>query len=461
MKYTRILNLASASLLVASCSPGFLDIKPDRQVVVPETVADCQTMLDNFNVMSSSSPHGIGIIGAGEYYITDAHHASFPIGPDLNYQKNAYTWEVTVYEGEETRTDWMLGYKRILQANVAIDVLMGLPVTEKESEGWATALGTALFHRAYNYFALAQLYCAVYDPQTASAALGLPLRVEADPTLKVKRSSLADTYTRICIDLAQAAELLPERANINIRPSRQAAYALFTRVMMQMGDYSAALEYGLRCLAIGDELIDFNDIDRGSSQPFPSWGIGNTEVLFYDRGDLQVRMNSTNATNMDTLLLASYPFNDLRLQTYFRIQSDRVIFKGGYDGGYAFNGLATDEVYLNAAECLARGNNLQQSLHYINKLLEKRYAKGTFVPYSSINQEEVMGIILEERKKELVMRGTRWPDIRRLNKEEQYRTTLRRVISGVEYVLEPGSPRWVWPIPVNVVNLGGYEQNAR
>src|SRR5690606_32175100 len=101
-----------------------------------------------------------------------------------------------------------------------IDVLEGLPAIEKQSGDWDIAFGTALFHRAYNYFALAQLYCSVYRPETASVALGLPLRIEADPTLKIKRSSLADTYTRICDDLMQAVELLPERTDINTRPSK-------------------------------------------------------------------------------------------------------------------------------------------------------------------------------------------------------------------------------------------------
>jgi len=454
-------TMAVATSLATACNAGFLDVKPDRQVVVPESVADLLALMDNLNLMAFRSPHGLGVIGAGEYYITDLHYESFSAGTEYNFQKNAYTWEAVIYEGGEQNTDWNDGYKRVLQSNVAIDGLKKISPSKNEQRAWETAMGAALFHRAYAYYSLAQLYCAAYDPSTAALVLGLPLRVEADPTLKIKRANLADTYALICDDLERAADLLPDRATaIKTRPSKQAAYALFTRVMMQMGNYAKARDYALQCLGIGDELIDFNEIDRSVNEPFPRWGIGNVEVLLYDNG-AALTMNSTNRTNMDTLLLKSYAPNDLRYETYFRIRSGRTVFKGGYDGVNDFNGLAMDEVYLNAAECLARENNLQQALHYLNRLLTTRHERGTFEPYESLDQEEVLALIIEERKKELVMRGTRWPDIKRLNKEDRFKTTLRRVVAGKEYLLEPNSPKWVWPIPLEAVSIGGYEQNPR
>lgn len=446
---------------MAACNSGFLDAKPDRQVVVPETVADFQALMDNM-LLADKSPHGLGTIGAAEYYLADKDYESFPTGPQYNFQKNAYKWETLIYEGGEQATDWSTGYARILQANVVIDGLGKISPGESEEKAWQTAIGTALFHRAYNYYALAQLYCGVYDPSTAASVPGLPLRVEADPTLKIKRASVADTYKLICDDLERAAEWLPNRGDdVKIRPSKQAAYALFTRVLMQMGDYATAKDYALRCLDLGDDLIDFNEIDRTAALTFESWGINNVEVLFFDRGDLLLLMTSQNRTTMDTLLLASYAPDDLRLEAFFRIRSGKMVFKGGYDGANAFTGLATDEVYLNVAECLARENDPQQALYYLNKLLATRYARGMFEPYESLDQEETLALILEERKKELVMRGTRWPDLRRLNKEDRFKTTLRRFVSGREYVLEPNSPKWVWPIPLEAVSIGGYEQNPR
>ena len=72
-----------------------------------------------------------------------------------------------------------------------------------------------------------------------------------------------------------------------------------------------------------------------------------------------------------------------------------------------------------------------------------------------------MNWILAERRKELVMRGTRWADLRRLNKEPKYATTLVRDLDAEQYELKPGSPKWVWPLPIEAIDNGGYDQNPR
>src|SRR5690606_10972867 len=152
----------------------------------------------------------------------------------------------------------------------------------------------------------------------------------------------------------------------------------------------------------------------------------------------------------------------LRRQAYFRDVSDRKVFKGSYRGGVAFfTGLATDEVYLTRAECAVREGDLETAYKDLNFLLSKRFDSDTFRPIAGLNRDELLEFVIKERRKELVLRGIRWEDLRRLNKEVAFQTTLIREVNGQRYELTPESARWVWPIPDNEISTGNIEQNRR
>jgi hypothetical protein len=78
-----------------------------------------------------------------------------------------------------------------------------------------------------------------------------------------------------------------------------------------------------------------------------------------------------------------------------------------------------------------------------------------------VDEEELLDFIVEERRRELVLRGVRWEDLRRFNKDPKRRVTLRRELHGEIYELLPESKKWVWPLPMEAVMLGGLEQNER
>src|SRR5690606_30895101 len=118
---------------------------------------------------------------------------------------------------------------------------------------------------------------------------------------------------------------------------------------------------------------------------------------------------------------------DLRKTLYFQKNGDdSYSFKGSYDGSAAFFiGLATDELYLIRAECSARSGNVADAMKDLNHLLEMRIKKDVFVPLLASNSESALDIILLERKKELLFRGTRWSDLRRLNNDPERMITIR------------------------------------
>ncbi len=455
-----------AAAVCGSCGREFLDEKPVARQRVPSTLADYLGLMDNTGVMNATS-HALGMMGSDEYFVADGVYGTFPVGVNYNYQKRAYTWEREIFEGNEVQLlDWNEGYKRILWANLALEGAEKLK--GQESEGEVDLLrGIALFHRAWNYYNLAQLFCAVYDAATAGSEDGLPLRLESDLTLSVQRSSLEATYTQILKDLEDALPLLPDRTETNFRPGKAAVHALLSRVYLQMGVYDKAVAETNEALRLHDELLDFNAIEQKPGLTFPPHGQGNAEVVFmasFNVNNTYTRMISYIVVNPDTLLLDSYEEGDLRFPLFFKPSGVRYQYSGSYNGAALtnyFTGLAVDELYLTRAECAVRLGRLEQGLADLNWLRKHRFESGSYTERSSTDADELLSWIIDERRKELVWRGTRWEDLRRLNKEPRFALTLTRVIAGETYTLPPGDNRYVWPIPVEAIEVGGYKQNPR
>jgi hypothetical protein len=58
------------------------------------------------------------------------------------------------------------------------------------------------------------------------------------------------------------------------------------------------------------------------------------------------------------------------------------------------------------------------------------------------------------------MRGTRWTDIKRLNKEGAG-ISLKRNVNGNSYILPANNLRFALPLPDDIVSLSGMQQNPR
>ncbi len=126
-----------------------------------------------------------------------------------------------------------------------------------------------------------------------------------------------------------------------------------------------------------------------------------------------------------------------------------------------FSGLATDEMFLIKAECLARKGRITESMDLLNGLLIRRWNKTkVYVPYIATGSADALRIVLLERRKELMMRGLRWMDVKRLNKEGA-NITFTRTLNGKLYQLSPNDLRFALPIPEDVISLSGMEQNKR
>lgn len=444
---------------MASCGKTFLDVRPDAAIVTPDKLSDYRAILDHgVGFFNSYSSHELGVIGSDEYIL----NAEIWGGLNQPYFKNAYLWRQDVYEGGPS-LDWNRAYERILIANMVIEGLDNIDKEQRHLSEWDELKGEALFHRGYNYYQLVQLFCEAYDSERAVNQLGLPLRREFDFSIKTPRSNLLETYDFIMEDLLNAAELLPDQAILKMRPSKWAANALLAKVHINLGNYELAVFFSDLVLDQSDDLIDFNSIDSDKvsidNLPFPTQGLDNKEVIFINSLSYINNVHITNYfINPDYLEL--YDQGDLRKEIYFVDYLGRKIFVGSYVGSIApFTGLAIDEILLIKSESLIRLNRIEEGVSFLNKLRESRFDVSRYEPISVQSQSQAIRIIIDERKRELFFRGTRWEDLKRFNKETEFATSLDREMEGELHRLEPFSDRWVWPLPDNAIDLGKYEQN--
>jgi tetratricopeptide (TPR) repeat protein len=377
-------------------------------------------------------------------------------------------WKTDIYGAVTTFSSWNDAYKRIFYTNLVLEGMEKIvPKNPTELIAWSQAKGSALFFRAYNHYLLSQLFCKTYDKTTAQSDLGIPLRLQSDINITSFRSTVQQTYEQIINDLKQALDLLPVSTPVNViykcRPTKVASNAMLARVYLSMDNYDSALVYSNKALGMYSYLMDFNNSAEVNTSPSVSSSFTqfNKEVIF------QMTLASLatylpNRAFVEPALYNQYSSGDIRKAAFFK-PGTNVQFKGSYDGGSGlkFGGLATDEMYLIRAECYARKNDTTLAMKDLNDLLRTRWVSNSYMPYHPVDANDALRKIISERRKELCFRDIRWTDLRRLNKEPQFAVTLNRTVNGTTYSLPPNDPRYVFPIPVDVIQLTGIQQNIR
>lgn len=454
MKNLKIILLICSFLYFCSCKK-YLDQPPNPTLAIPNSTSDLQALLDSYNSMNFKFPTTMVML-SDDYYL---------LPTDLNSVTNAtyrgrYTWEAD----DSQFSDWIAIYLGpIKTANAVLDNLSNVPKTASNEKDLDGIKGSALFYRGFYFQACAQLFAQPYKPATAASDLGIALRLDGDFNKVSKRSTVADTYQQVINDLQAAVTLLPEKQVLKTRPTKAAAYGALSRTYLSMQDYANAGKYADLCIqAYGpDSLIDYNSLNAGAAAPFKQF---NKEVIFHAIGQTNTLIANSRA-KIDSNLYRSFGTNDLRKKLFFKANSNNTYqFKGDYNGsgtssGYAFGGIVLDEMYLNRAEAYARNNQISLAMADLNKLMKNRWLVGLFTPFSASDQQSALTLILNERRKELIFRGTRWTDLRRLKDDPIFSITPVRKLNNQIVKLDPLSPRYTLLIPSTVINLSGMQQN--
>ncbi|SNS74135.1 SusD family protein [Belliella buryatensis] len=450
MKSIVIMICAGVLLLVAGACEGFLDERPNKNIVIPSTLDDMQALLDASNWGMNQSP-GFNLLSGDELVATPNAFLVYSLD-----EQEAYKWGESFFENEFS--DWSVPYSQAFYANVILDGITDIdPSAEEERIRKDEIIGSALFLRANGFYNLLSQFAPAYQPGVNDGGLGIPLRMDPNINIRVDRSDLKTCYDQVIGDLNTALPLLRDMNVYKSRPSKAAVHALLARIYLAIEDYEKALNHANSALGIHDALMDYNQINASLRFPVPAF---NEEVIYHTQM-VSYLFSALVTTVVNPEIYNSYATEDLRRSVFFLNNAFGSVFKGTYSGtNNMFSGLATNELYLVKAECEARAGNTSVALAVLNQLLEKRWVAGSFEPFTA-SGEAVLDLILAERKKELLYRGVRWSDLRRLNRDPRYAQTLTRVVQGESYSLPPNSNRYTLPIPLNEVNVSGITQNNR
>lgn len=453
---TMVITMA-ALCTFASCS-DFLDGKPEQSMVIPSSYADLQALLDDDRRMNSTRYVGLLEIGTDDFYVDQS-----VLDAQQPFERDCYIWHPNpIYSQSAMNQQWTHAYGPISVANVVLEQLDG--IHKSDEIAYRHIKGAALFYRGYSHYTLAQAYSLPYNPLGENQHTGLPLRLTSDLDVVSVRSTVEDTYSQIIEDLTTALDLLPEKVEFATRPSKPAAAAALARTYLSMEDYGSALHYAELALGWHDDLIDYNMVDENLAMPFVPL---NEETIFFATSSALNLLHPARL-NISTSLHSSYSENDRRKSVFFSPNLNNTYsFKGTYTGFIAqsfFAGLASPELYLIVSECLVRAGQSDQAVTTLRRFMSKRYEPGFSVP-SFLSDDDMLAFVLEERRKEMVFRGTRWTDLRRLNRDSRFRKTLSRIVvengERVVYTLPPGDPRYTYLIPQDVIDITGMPQNPR
>ncbi|MBK0378545.1 RagB/SusD family nutrient uptake outer membrane protein [Mucilaginibacter segetis] len=447
IRHCLLIAMVACIICPLSSCKKYLEAKSDQSITTPSTIDDLEGLMNAYSVINADYPSAPEVM-ADNFYLLNTDYLSLS-----QRQRDIYSWTKSADVGG----DYTAPYQAIAYTNIVLDALP--KVTANGQARKDAVKGEALFTRASYHFALAQLFAAAYDQASAGTDLGIALRLTADIESKAPRASMAETYASITGDLQQALTLLPDMPAAKYLPGRAAAYGMLSRVYLAMRDYPKAGACADSCLTLYHTLLDYNTVAVSATAPFQQF---NAEVIYDARSSPPSSLTQSRA-KIDTALYRSYNGNDLRKTAYFKANADGTqAYKGSYTGltnGALFTGIATDEILLTKAECAARAGKNADALLALNTLLEQRWKKGTFIPYTTTDNGQLLSIILQERRKELLFRGVRLMDLKRLNKEPDYAQVIYRKLGGTLLTLEPNSPRYLLQIDQNAVNIGGLVQN--
>lgn len=451
-KGSHALALVAACLLCSGCQK-FLELKASANVSIPSNLDDVEYLLNNSQFLNFSSA-SLGIGNTDDFFLAPTVYQA-----GNERERDAYRWK---WQDYNFANEWSRTYRAINITNVCLEALGRIERTASNAQRWDHLRGTALFFRSFHFLGALWAYAPAYDEVDSAHDPGIVLRVSTDVNEVSKRSPVNVCYSKIIEDLKEAIPIIRPTSELAVLPTRAAAYGLLARTYLSMRSYDDALHYSDLSLGMKSDLLDYRtdiSIPASLATPFERF---NKEVIFSAHAFPSYNSERPSHASMDTNLVRAYDSHDLRIRAFFGRRSNGTLqFRGvyGLDASSFFTGLTTAEMYLTRAECLARKGEVVRALNDINKLLEMRWDDlDFFIPIAIAGHEEVLDIVLMERRKELISRNLRHMDIKRLNREGR-NIVLRRQVGNDIAELAPGDPRWAFPLPADIIAQTGMPQN--
>ena len=330
------------------------------------------------------------------------------------------------------------------------------------------AKAEAQIYRAYDHFLLVNTYAKGYDPNTAATDGGICIMDKFDLEAQPSKSTVAQVYDFIQKDIEQALPYLQEKPLDVYHPSLAFAYAFKAKVHLFKREIAQAQAAAEKSLSYNNQIFDMVAYSKqGGPTAVAVPAANNIEVLSY------MYMTGYNEMNFGQLYVISpelrtlFGTNDARFNLFFNSTSTTNLDQGSNTAYWATQytrffyptvGMKTTEVYLILAECYARDNKFNEAVTVLNTLRAKRILSGTVNLEVPATRKETMELVINERRKELLLGFNRFFDLKRLNTETEFAKTITRVFPLVNktvpqktYTLQPNSRLYIIPFPLSVL----------
>jgi hypothetical protein len=330
------------------------------------------------------------------------------------------------------------------------------------------AKAEAKIYRAYDHFLLVNTYAKAYDPQTAATDGGICIMDKFDLEAKPSKSTVAQVYEFIQKDIEDALPYLQEKPLDIYHPSLAFAYAFKAKVHLFKREIASAQEAAEKSLTYNSQIFDMVAYNKqGGPNVVAVPAANNIEVLSYQYMTGYNEMNFAYSYIISPELRTLFGTNDARFNLFFNTTSTTNLDQGSNTAYwatvytkffYSTVGMKTTEVYLMLAECYAREDKYSDAVDVLNKLRAKRILSGTVNLTVPATRKETMNLVINERRKELLLGFNRFFDLKRLNTEADYAKTVTRVFPLVNktvaqktYTLQPNSRLYIIPFPLSAL----------
>lgn len=446
--YKKIACLLALGLTFASCE-NYLDDVP-KGAKAPTTLADYEAFLRD-----EYTNQRVDITGASQLlndqYVTVASLAS-------NRLYNAvYMWDenadrIALKLSDETA--YYASYQGISTFNLLIEnVLNTTKATDADKRiVWAEAKVL----RAMNYFNLVNFYADTYVASSAATKLSVPLITSANINAPSKQVTIQELYDFILNDVKEALPYLPKVSQTALHPNLGAGYAFYSRVYLQMNNYTEALKYADLALAENNKLYDwvgyYNankaviDIPNSYTTTVSPMGYNYVENYTYRHGSTS---SLTTENSIPVERAQRFETGDARFISRWKIYTvgAETYYRRTLSGAFNFGGITTVEIYLIKAECLAREGKINEALAVLNTVRKTRILPASYQDIATTDKTTALDAIFRTKRNELVNTLIPFADARRLNAEGVYKFSLTKVANGTTYTLKSDSHLWTMPFP--------------
>ena len=507
--FANIIKYSVAVLAVSTAAVSCLDKYPSS--AIPEDKA-MQTLNDadqhvNGIYASLKSPY----LHSGTLTLLPDIQADmvYAVEGNTNTYGNFWRWQIRSTDSEIEAVYGSL-YAVIGNCNFYLDRVDGVMeklTDDDDIELLELLTGEVYAIRALCYSELLKCYCKAYDPATADSTPGVVLRTKYFESEPIVRASLKDSYQFVLDDLARAESKLSDDDGDNPASSAfmtlSAAHSLHARMALYMQDWESAIEYSSKVIDRKNcyELASVRDSSTPDGASWFDymwaydasyeiiWRIGFTATSY--GGALgQVFLNFTSDYTYfypdyvpGQSVLNSFEAGDERDDAYFAGSSSGIVI--GYSNGmnwpllvkyYGNRSLVNDynifhvtmpkpfrlaEQYLIRAEAYCRLGQYGRAGSDLSTLRAARFSSGGAI---SVNENNWLRTIADERMKELFMEGFRLHDLKRWG-EEYAKINGGYLISrtpqnysqseGSSLKVSAGDPLLVWPIPQHELEAPG------